>query len=394
MGGLPGGLFSVPVDAEIETLAARASQSLLIGASAVIASSTCYEVSLVEVVTATRQVVQGTNFRLGLRVAVTTGPDCQGRAERTCTGVVVHRPLSCREANFASCLQLLEEENIVCRQFLTSTPRSIVPSVDSPCSLPMKLGPCRSLRPRVFYNSVTKQCEQFLYSGCRGNANNWASVGECEAQCGAEGVRHTEPRCVVGNTTYALGDVVRLRTGGDACRSCSCSSPPHLTCYDKVCPSIAFKPPLGCVNPVIERDAMGCCDVGIRCESVTPPRPPSIGGGMLGGFRQEQLSGETKLIAAHTTRNLLSDLPWLKNSCDHLVLLEVLEVHRQVVAGTKFRLKLRLRTKAGPECVETEEKECEDIVVFRPLPHVCGGQDPGACLTLAQPEGIRCTLGY
>jgi len=318
--------------------------------------------------------------------------DCQAFYYGGCRGNENNFPSesSCREVCSPGSLTTTEP----------SRPRSVgvsaTPSTQATCSLPMEAGPCRSLRPRVFYNSETHQCEPFIYSGCRGNRNNFPSVEVCQAECGAESNQGAavEQRCVLGNETYTLGDVVRL-PGGDKCRSCTCSSPPGLTCFDKVCPLLAFTPPRGGVNCVIVKDPMGCCDIGIRCDSVIPPQPPSLGGlggGLMGGFRQEQLSGETKMIAALATNNLLKDVNWIKNECDHLVLLEVLEVHRQIVAGTNFRLKLKLRTKSGPECSQTEEKECENITVFRPLPHTC--DQTHQCLQLSQIQRIECTLGY
>ena len=81
-------------------------------------------------------------------------------------------------------------------------------------------------------------------------------------------------------------------------------------------------------------------------------------------------------------------------SCDHVQLLEILDFQRQVVAGTNFKLKLRLRTKSGSNCSETEEKVCENIVVFRPLPFACDktlNPDNEECLQLNRPEEIVCS---
>ncbi|CAG9534594.1 unnamed protein product [Cercopithifilaria johnstoni] len=37
---------------------------------------------------------------------------------------------------------------------------------------------------RYFYNSQTQECESFLYNGCDGNSNNFATYEECESYCG------------------------------------------------------------------------------------------------------------------------------------------------------------------------------------------------------------------
>ena len=56
------------------------------------------------------------------------------------------------------------------------------------------------------------------------------------------------------------------------------------------------------------------------------------------------------MLAARATKGLLTGVSGVTGQCDHLTLLEVIEVHRQIVAGTNFRLKLRLRTKLAPDC--------------------------------------------
>merc|ERR1712126_547716 len=114
---------------------------------------------------------------------------------------------------------------------------------------------------------------------------------------------------------------------------------------EKACPLIASVPGASCM-PIM--DQSGCCVKGYDCAQ--PPAPPIIGGpgrlgggGLLGGYRKEELSGETKKLAAVATKKLLPSTS-LSSGCEELVLLEVQEVARQVVAGTNFKLKFRLRT--------------------------------------------------
>ncbi|CAH3137112.1 unnamed protein product [Pocillopora meandrina] len=51
------------------------------------------------------------------------------------------------------------------------------------CNLPKFQGPCRAAIPRFYYNSDTGECEQFIYGGCDGNANNFDTKEECEKKC-------------------------------------------------------------------------------------------------------------------------------------------------------------------------------------------------------------------
>ncbi|XP_013404507.1 papilin isoform X2 [Lingula anatina] len=54
----------------------------------------------------------------------------------------------------------------------------------SECSLPADRGPCYGYMTRYRYNTASKQCQSFLYGGCGGNANNFVSMAACQAKCG------------------------------------------------------------------------------------------------------------------------------------------------------------------------------------------------------------------
>lgn len=45
------------------------------------------------------------------------------------------------------------------------------------------IGPCRSSSTRYYYNRDKKECQQFLYGGCNGNANNYDTLEKCQSTC-------------------------------------------------------------------------------------------------------------------------------------------------------------------------------------------------------------------
>ena len=55
------------------------------------------------------------------------------------------------------------------------------------CSLELQPGQkCLALIPMYFYNTTSRECQSFNYSGCDGNDNRFITIQECQATCGAE----------------------------------------------------------------------------------------------------------------------------------------------------------------------------------------------------------------
>lgn len=50
------------------------------------------------------------------------------------------------------------------------------------------IGPCQSSSVRFYYNRDKKECQQFLYGGCNGNANNYDKIEKCQSTCVKETV--------------------------------------------------------------------------------------------------------------------------------------------------------------------------------------------------------------
>lgn len=51
------------------------------------------------------------------------------------------------------------------------------------CFLPKSTGICRGYFPSYYYNRVSRKCEFFIWSGCRGNNNRFDSLESCQKQC-------------------------------------------------------------------------------------------------------------------------------------------------------------------------------------------------------------------
>uniref|UniRef100_A0A803SPB1 BPTI/Kunitz inhibitor domain-containing protein n=1 Tax=Anolis carolinensis TaxID=28377 RepID=A0A803SPB1_ANOCA len=62
--------------------------------------------------------------------------------------------------------------------------------------LPEEIGYCRGSIPRFYFNIKSGQCENFIYGGCGGNANNFLTQDECLSKCGGK-VKINHPQVVL-----------------------------------------------------------------------------------------------------------------------------------------------------------------------------------------------------
>ena len=55
------------------------------------------------------------------------------------------------------------------------------------CKLPRERGTCLNEIRRYFYNASIQACQRFIYSGCKGNLNNFRNWEDCQGRCGGVG---------------------------------------------------------------------------------------------------------------------------------------------------------------------------------------------------------------
>ena len=82
------------------------------------------------------------------------------------------------------------------------------------CALPIVVGPCDAAFRRFAFDASAERCTEFVYGGCEGNGNNFATLADCQNTCGGSGVATT---C----TTSA--DCTLIPTG--CCAACTQEDP-------------------------------------------------------------------------------------------------------------------------------------------------------------------------
>ncbi|XP_078681744.1 uncharacterized protein LOC144916492 [Branchiostoma floridae x Branchiostoma belcheri] len=122
-----------------------------------------------------------------------------------------------------------------------------------PCLQPKKVGPCRAIIPRWFFNSQTGQCELFNWGGCYPNDNNFLTLWDCLQVCGG---LYTDPYCPSGApflTNHYCG------RGGTPC-------PSNYFCQIHPTDRWAVCCPTGRC-PVVTEDQLGVCVEACRDDS-------------------------------------------------------------------------------------------------------------------------------
>jgi hypothetical protein len=101
------------------------------------------------------------------------------------------------------------------------------------CSLPIESGPCLAYAPSFGFSAADGNCQPFVYGGCEGNPNRFATLAECEAQCGGGTLSRCPPTvpstalggCALGAALFCTYDEVGCLCAPTRTQSCNRTDP-------------------------------------------------------------------------------------------------------------------------------------------------------------------------
>ncbi|XP_031229616.1 WAP four-disulfide core domain protein 8 [Mastomys coucha] len=90
--------------------------------------------------------------------------------------------LECRNGSLSSCKTDFNcEAHFKCCHFACG--KKCMDPYEEPCMLPLDKGDCSNSLVRWYFDPERHQCRAFIYSGCRGNSNNFLSKTDCRNAC-------------------------------------------------------------------------------------------------------------------------------------------------------------------------------------------------------------------
>nr|XP_022333272.1 uncharacterized protein LOC111130469 isoform X4 [Crassostrea virginica] len=141
--------------------------------------------------------------------------------------------------------------------------------MDEYCHLPMEVGSCRASIPAWYYDHLTGQCSEFQYGGCGGNDNRFTSREVCESSCSRENVCNMdkeEGNCLAyferffyNKNTGSCDQFVYGGCGGNANNFDSQESC-NRKCVESLRPT--------CSNRDFQCSSGQCIDIRRRCDGV------------------------------------------------------------------------------------------------------------------------------
>ncbi|XP_072530945.1 tissue factor pathway inhibitor 2 [Salminus brasiliensis] len=104
------------------------------------------------------------------------GP-CRGEIRRFYYNTITQR---CEEFSYGGCAG--NANNFISFQECNKMCYTI-PKIPQICRFRSEVGPCRALLRRYFFNMTSMRCEQFFFGGCQGNENNFQDYKSCMEYC-------------------------------------------------------------------------------------------------------------------------------------------------------------------------------------------------------------------
>ena len=96
---------------------------------------------------------------------------------------------TCKQFYYGGCggnnnnFQTKDECESNCKSKDGQKPKDNQSENESICNQSQEVGSCRGAIPRWYYNVGSGECEEFIWGGCDGNDNNFASKLKCELRC-------------------------------------------------------------------------------------------------------------------------------------------------------------------------------------------------------------------
>jgi len=72
--------------------------------------------------------------------------------------------------------------------------RTFAVKLSDVCALKRDPGPCPGSALRWYYDAERGTCSQFVYGGCKGNANKFRTLAACQQRCPSEGIDNNKER--------------------------------------------------------------------------------------------------------------------------------------------------------------------------------------------------------
>jgi len=341
----PGGFFGEAITADVEELTKEAIDLFFVEEK--ITGSECSHAELLEILEVRTQIVAGQNFELKLKLETKEGSDCSKTVEKICEKIVVFRPLS-NDCFGGGCLELIRRDEIICE---TLPP----PPISGGFGSEEITNEVKNLARQAAEDLALSV--DYITGGCY--YAKFVEVSEVETQ-------------------YVSGKNFKLKLKIETKEGPGCSDK-----VEKICENFIVYRPFprpGCVGDCLELIRQE----EINCETLAPqPTPP-------GGFAKFEnvcngIPQDVVILASRAANEFLHLENKISGECTQSELVEVLDAESQIVSGTNYKLKLKIRTREGQGCFAEVEKICENIILNLPIP--CFGGD---CLGLIRNEEISC----